>query len=79
MITKKFKIHPLGVSDPKRKVFKHFLKPSVGGRLFQIFDPTTLKEPTLAKLVLHLVDGRLALVEDLRERLWVVDGSKSAR
>ena len=39
---------------------------TVGGRLFQIFGPTALKEPTLAKLVLHLADGRLPLVEDLQ-------------
>ena len=52
---------------------------TVGGRLFQIFGPTALKEPTLAKLVLHLVDGRLPLAEDLKERLWVIDGSRSAR
>ena len=52
---------------------------TMGGRLFQIFGPTVLKEPTLAKLVLHLADGRLPLVEDLKARLWVIDGSKAAR
>ena len=55
------------------------LAQTMGGRLFQIFGPTALKEPTLAKLVLHLADGRLPLVEDLKEQLWVVDRSKSAR
>ena len=59
---------------PKRNVFKHFLKPSLDfldqtpcGILFHIFGPAALKNPLLAKLVLHLADGRLPLVEDLRE------------
>ena len=76
----------MGYERLKRKVFKHFLKLSVdsldqtaGGRLFQILGPTTLQEPTLAKLVQHLASGMLPLVEDLSKRLWVADGSRSAR
>ena len=64
----------MGYERLKRKVFKHFLKLSVdsldrttGGKLFQIFGPTTLKDPMLAKLVQHLANGMLLLVEDLSE------------
>ena len=76
----------MGYAWPKRKVFRHFLKLSLdfsdqtaGGKLFQIFGPTTLNEPTLSRLVWHLADGMLPLVKDLSEWLWVADGSKSLR
>ena len=76
----------MGYEWLKRKVFRHFLKLSLdfsdqtaGGKLFQIFGPTALKEPTLARLVWHLADGMLLLVEDLSKWLWVADGSKSLR
>ena len=58
----------------KRCVLSHFLKLSLdfsaqilGGRLFQIFGPAELNDPSFARLVLHLAGCRLPLVEDLRE------------
>ena len=76
----------MGYECPKRNVFRPFLKPSLdfteqtpSGKLFHIFGPTALKEPSLAKLVRHLADGMLPLVKDLREQLWVAIGSTSIR
>ena len=76
----------MGYECPKRNVFKHFLKPPLdfldrtpAGILFHIFGPAALKNPSLAKLVLHLADGRLPLGEDLREQLWVAIGRTSIR
>ena len=76
----------MGYECQKINVFRHFLKPSLdfsdqtpGGKLFHIFGLAALKEPSLAKVVWHLADGMLPLVEDLREQLGVAIGSTSIR
>ena len=65
----------IGYDCPKRYVFRLFLKPSFDfsaltshGKLFQTFGPAALKDPSFARLVLHLADCKLPLFEDLRER-----------
>ena len=53
----------VGYDCPKRYVFRLFLKLSLdfsaqtsGGILFQIFGLAELKDPSFARLVLHLAD-----------------------
>ena len=76
----------VGYDFPKRYVLRLFLKLSLdisaqilGSILFQIFGPTELNDPFFARLVLHLAVGRLPLVEDLRDQLWVAIGRRSTR
>ena len=66
----------VGYDCPKRYVLRLFLKLSLdflaqilGSMLFQICGPTELKDPSFTRLVLHLADCRLPLVEDLREQI----------
>ena len=67
------KIIYVGYDCLKRYVLRLFLKLSLdfsawilGSLLFQIFGPAELKDPPSARLVLHLADCRLPLVEDLK-------------
>ena len=76
----------VGYDCPKTYVFRLFLKLSLdfsgqtsGSILFQILGPAELKVPSFARLVLHLADCKLPLVEDLREQLWVALGRRSIR
>ena len=76
----------VGYDYTKRCVLSLFLKMSLdfsaqilGGRLFQIFGPAELNDPSFGRLVLHLAGCRLPLVEDLTEQLWVAVGRRSTR
>ena len=76
----------VGYDCTKRCVLSLFFKLSLdfsvqilGCRLFQIFGPAELNDPSFARLVLHLAGCRLPLVEDLREWLWLAVGRRPTR